>query len=280
MWNAKDVYYISDSTGILANNFGQALICQFPEISFHEEKFPFVLTVEEARKTLAYILKQSRGLRPLLFTTIMNPEVRKVFDSPEVELFDAFDYFLKRLETCLEAKALGVPGFSRQINNVAMAKRVEAIHYCLEHDDGVKPNEFDEADVIILGVSRAGKTPVSVYLATQMGLKAANFPLTTKYLTRKYRLPEGILRNTKRAVGLTTTPEMLRNVREKRYPDSSYAKLATCVEELEQADALFEKHKIPVVSSTKKSIEEIATQVSQELGLSKKPAALKAVNDL
>ncbi|HIJ90078.1 MAG: pyruvate, phosphate dikinase/phosphoenolpyruvate synthase regulator [Desulfobulbaceae bacterium] len=273
MWSSKDVYYISDSTGILATNLGQALICQFPEINFHEEKFPFVLNQEEAQKILTYILKKSSGRRPLIFSTIMTKDIRAVFDSPEVELFDAFEIFMSRLEGCLEAKALGVPGFSRHIDNLTMAKRVEAIHYCLEHDDGVNIHELDEAEVILLGVSRSGKTPVSVYLATQMGLKSANFPLTTEYLT-EYSLPEGIIRNRKRAIGLTTTPELLHNVREKRYADSNYAKRSTCMEEIHTAETIFHNHQIPIVSTAGKSIEEIATQVSQELGLSRKPASL------
>ena len=273
MWSSKDVYYISDSTGILATNLGQALICQFPEINFYEETFPFVLSVIEAKKTLAYILKQSTGRQPLIFSTIMDPKIRKIFDSPEVELFDAFAIFMDRLENCLEAKPLRVAGFSRHIDNMTMAKRVEAIHYCLEHDDGVKTDELDEADVILLGVSRAGKTPVSVYLATQMGLKAANFPLTSEYLNQ-YKLPEGVSNNKKRAVALTLRPELLSDIRQKRYPNSDYAKLITCIEELEQADRIYKKNKIPVITTSGKSIEEIATQVSQELGLSKKTANL------
>lgn len=273
MWSSKDVYYISDSTGILATNLGQALICQFPEINFHEEKFPFVLNREEAKKILDYILKKSAGRRPLIFSTIMTKEILAVFDSPEVELFDAFEIFMTRLEGCLEAKALGVPGFSRHIDNLTMAKRVEAIHYCLEHDDGVNTHELDEADVILLGVSRSGKTPVCVYLATQMGLKSANFPLTAEYL-REYTLPEEILKNRKRVIGLTTTPEVLHNVREKRYADSNYAKRSTCSEEIQTAETIFHNHQIPIVSTAGKSIEEVATQVSQELGLSRKPASL------
>ncbi|MBU4178003.1 MAG: pyruvate, water dikinase regulatory protein [Desulfurivibrionaceae bacterium] len=273
MWSSKDVYYISDSTGILATNLGQALICQFPEINFHEEKFPFVLNKEEAKKILDYILKKSSGRRPLIFSTIMTKEIRAVFDSPEVELFDAFEFFMTRLEDCLEAKALGVPGFSRHIDNLTMAKRVEAIHYCLEHDDGVNIHELDEAEVILLGVSRSGKTPVSVYLATQMGMKSANFPLTSEYLSA-YTLPEEIIKNRKRAIGLTTTPEVLHSVREKRYADSNYAKRSTCSEEIQTAETIFHNHQIPIVSTAGKSIEEVATQVSQELGLSKKPTSL------
>lgn len=273
MWKSKDIYYISDSTGILITNLGESLICQFPEINFHEEKFPYVKTVKDAQKTLDYILEQSRGRRPIIFSTIMDIEVRDVFRSPEVEFFDAFDYFLDPLESCLEAKALRVPGFLRLDDDVTRARRVEAIHYSLDHDDGTRENEFDQADVILLGVSRAGKTPVSVYLATQLGLKAANFPLTAEYLAR-LQMPPSILRNVKRAVALTTTPEMLHHMREKRYPKSTYAKLTTCIDELQQAEHIFRKHHVPMVSSAGKSIEEIATQVTQEIGLVKKPGSV------
>ncbi|MBU0674787.1 MAG: pyruvate, phosphate dikinase/phosphoenolpyruvate synthase regulator [Proteobacteria bacterium] len=271
MWKSKDIYYISDSTGILITNLGQSLICQFPEISFHEEKFPYVKTVKDAEKTLQYIHDKSLGRRPIIFSTIMNQDVRNVFRTPEIEFFDVFDFLLEPLETCLEAKALRVPGFSRHTDDVTMNRRVEAIHYCLDHDDGVRSDEFDDADVILLGVSRAGKTPVSVYLATQMGLKSANFPLTSEYLSN-FRLPDSVVRNRRRAIGLTTSPEILRGMREKRYPDSRYAKMATCTTELDQADQIFRQHHIPQVSTAGKSIEEIATQVAQELGLAKKPA--------
>ncbi len=273
MWNSKDVYYISDSTGILATNLGQALLCQFPEINFHEEHLPFIRTVEEARQALAYILESSGGRRPIVFSTIMDREIMAVFDVPEVEFFDAYELFLSRLEECLEARALRVPGFSRQADNVTMARRVEAIHFTLDHDDGVRPSEYDQAQVILLGVSRTGKTPASVYLATQLGLKVANFPLTGDTLARG-QLPEGVLGNLRRAVGLTTRPEVLQQVRRKRYPDSRYASLTTCIDEIEQAKRVFARYRLPVVDTAGKSIEEIATQVLQELGISKKPARL------
>ena len=269
MWNSKDIYYVSDSTGILSTNLGQSLLCQFPEIHFHEEQFPFIRSVKEARATLKYILKNSGGRSPIIFSTIMLPEVLKVFDTPEVELFDMYVAFLDRLERSLEVQPLRLPGFYRHTDNVSISKRVEAIHYTLEHDDGTKIDELDDADVILVGVSRSGKTPASVYLATQMGLKAANFPLTIEFLTQ-YSLPEAIKRNIKRTVGLTTSPEMLRKVREKRYAASNYAKLVTCLEELDQAKNIFLKNKIPVVNTEGKSIEETATQIMQEIGLSRK----------
>ncbi len=269
MWSSKDIYYISDSTGILVESLGQALTCQFPGISFHEETFPFIQTVHDAQKALEKIMANSAGLRPVIFSTIMDPEVRKVLDKPEVEFFDGFAFLLDRLEVCLEAKALRTPGFTHHQDNEKMNKRVEAIHYCLDHDDGTNPKEYDEAELIILGVSRAGKTPVSVYLATQMGIKSANFPLTSEYLSL-YSLPEHIKNNRSRAVGLTTSPELLHQMREKRYAGSTYAKLATCRQEVQQAQQIFLKYNIPYISSSGKSIEEIAAQICQEMGISRK----------
>ena len=269
MWSSKDVYYISDSTGILVTNLGQALICQFPGVNFNEEKFPFIRTVGEAKKTMTYILKRSGGRRPIIFSTILDPNIRAVFDSPEVEYFEMYGNFLDELETALETEAVREPGFARHPSDMEMNKRVEAIHYCLAHDDGTKVSEYDEADVILLGVSRAGKTPISVFLATQMGLKSANFPLTSEHLN-SYKLPEMIRQNKGRVVALTTSPEQLRSAREKRYPGSKYARHSTCVEELRQAEQIYMKGHIPVVSSAGKSIEETATQVMQELGISKK----------
>lgn len=276
MWNSKEVYYVSDSTGILVTNLGQALTCQFPEINFIEESFPFVRTVQDARKALRIILKQSGARRPLVFISIMDPRIRQIFDTPEVEFFDIFGSLLDDLESCLETKSLRVPGFSHHIDNSIMSRRVEAINYCIDHDDGTKTDEYREADVIILGVSRSGKTPVSVYLATQMGYKSANFPLTSEYLNQ-YRLPEAFNQQSvvRRSVGLTTSPQFLHTVREKRYAGSNYAKLSTCRQEIEQAEQTYLTYGIPTISSTGKSIEELATQICQELKLPKQKITLR-----
>lgn len=268
MWSSKDIYYISDSTGILVEYLGKALTCQFPEISFHEETIPYIRTVDQAQKALAQIMAKSSGLRPVIFSTIMDAEVRNIFDKPEVEFFDSFAFHLDRLEVCLEAKALRTPGFTHHQDNEKMNKRVEAIHFSLDHDDGINPNEYNEAELIILGVSRAGKTPVSVYLATHMGIKSANFPLTAEHLSL-YALPEHIINNRKRAIGLTTSPELLHQMREKRYGGSTYAKLSNCREEVQQAQQIFLNYNIPFISSAGKSIEEIAAQICQEMGLSR-----------
>lgn len=266
MWTSKYIYYVSDSTGILAETLGRALTCQFPAISFTEHTFPFITTVEEAQQTLEQILRESSGLRPVIFSTLMNPDVRDIFDHANVEFFDGFASHLNRLADCLEAKPLRVPGYTHHQEDTELDARVEAINYCMAHDDGSKPNEYDQADVIILGVSRAGKTPVSVYLATHMGIKTANFPLTTEYLST-YHLPDQIIKNKDRAVGLMATPEILHQIREKRYSNSNYAKISTCREEVQQAQQTFLKYNIPYISSSKKSIEEISAQICKELAI-------------
>ncbi|KAF0189041.1 MAG: hypothetical protein FD168_1260 [Desulfobulbaceae bacterium] len=269
MWKSKDVYYLSGSTGILAEDLGKALLCQFPEINFNEEKLPFIRTEKEAWEARELILKQSSGRHPLVFSTIMSPELIAILDAPEVELFNICENYLGRLAQLLEAEPLRESGFSRHLDDTHMAKRVSAIQYCINHDDGSATKDYDEAEVILLGVSRSGKTPISVYLATQLGIKTANYPLVCDDLNT-YSLPADIIRNKKRVIGLSTTPEILHHIREKRYKGSSYAKHATCVNELSQAHQIFLNYEIPVIMSDGRSIEETATQVAQELAIRKK----------
>ena len=269
MWSSKDVYYVSGSTGLLAEDVGKALLCQFQEISFNQEIIPFIKTKEAAEMAMEYILEQSGGVRPLIFCTMMDPEIKNIFDSTEVEFFDLFANLLDKLENCLEAKALRVPGYSRSIDDTALAKRVEAIHYSLEHDDGTRTREYDEAEVILLGVSRSGKTPVSVYLATHMGLKAANFPLTSEHLD-SYELPREIIRNRKKVIGLMTSPQLLHKIREQRYSGSTYAKLSTCSTEINQAKQIYMQYNIPLLETDGKSIEETAVQVTQIVNIPRK----------
>jgi hypothetical protein len=269
MWTSKDVYFVSGSTGLLAEDMGQALLCQFQEVSFNQKIIPFIKTITDAEKAMEYILENSGGRRPLVFSSLINEEIRQVFDSPEVEYFNIFCNMLEELEECLETTALRVTGYSRSTDNLSLMKRVEAIHYSMDHDDGTRTPEYDDAEVILVGVSRSGKTPVSVYIATHMGIKAANFPFTPELLD-SYELPADILRNRKKVVGLTTSPQLLHKMREKRYSDSKYAKMSTCTNELNQAQEIFMRYNIPSVGTNGKSIEETAVQVTQLVGISKR----------
>ncbi|MGD9949430.1 MAG: pyruvate, phosphate dikinase/phosphoenolpyruvate synthase regulator [Desulfobulbus sp.] len=265
----QDVYYVSGSTAILAEDMGKALLAQFQGIRFREEKIPFIYTSDDARKALAHILQQSEGNPPLVFCTIMDQETRDVFNCPQVKFFDIFLNTLELLEQALGATALREPGYSRHFTLSRMNKRVDAIHFSLEHDDGTRPAEYDEAEIILIGVSRSGKTPVSIYLATHMELKSANFPLTDDHL-HKHELPQEIVRNRKRAVGMTCSPQYLHTIREKRYAGSTYASLANCTRELQQAKQLYMRHNLKVINVEGRSIEEIAVQAIQAIGLNKK----------
>lgn len=270
MWHAKDVYYLSGNTGILAEDLGKALLCQFPEISFNTEKIPFIRTEEDAIKAIEIILSKSTGRFPIVISTVMNKALIEILDVPEVEFFNVCDKYLERLEDILEAKPIRISGTSRNLDDFTMGTRVSAIQYCIAHDDGSLIKDYDEAEVILLGVSRSGKTPISVYLATQMGIKAANYPLVAEDLNA-YRLPSAIIRNKARAIGLSTTPETLHFVREKRYKGSTYARKNTCANELNQANQIFLNYNIPIIVSDGRSIEETATQVAQQLSLKRLP---------
>ena len=276
MLNKKYIYYVSGCTGIVAMDVGKSLLSQFPETSFHEEKFPFIKNTSEAQKTINYIIEQSEREKPIIFSSLVNPEVREIFNRPEVELFDIYDVFLGRLENCLDDKPLLLPGCSRHVDDSGISKRAKAIDYCLEHDDGRKIVDYDKADVIMLGVSRSGKTPLSIYLATHLGLKVANYPLTEEILDI-YKLPTEINKNISKTVGLTSDHEILSTIRQERYPDSNYAKRSVCIQELRQAEQIYQKYKIPYINTSRKSIEELAAQILQEIGLYRKTSRLKKV---
>jgi len=270
MWHAKDVYYLSGNTGILAEDLGKALLCQFPEISFNTEKIPFIQCEDDARETVKHILSRSGGRAPLVFSTIMDKVLINILNRPEVEFFNVCDPYLEQLEGLLEAKPIRISGTARQLDNTTTARRVDAIQYCISHDDGSLLKDYDEAEVILLGVSRSGKTPISVYLATQMGIKAANYPLVVEDL-QSLSLPAAIVRNKHKTIGLTATAKNLHLVREERYSGSHYAELSNCSTELSQANQIFLRYDIAVITSYGKSIEETATQVSQKLSLQRFP---------
>jgi regulator of PEP synthase PpsR (kinase-PPPase family) len=279
MITTQDVYYVSGSTAILAEDMGKALLAQFQGIRFREEKIPFIHTPDDARNALEHILQQSGDSQPIVFCTIMDQETRDIFNCPKVKFFDIFLNTLELLERALDTKALREPGYSRHFTISKMDKRVDAIHFSLEHDDGTKPAEYDEAEIILIGVSRSGKTPVSIYLATHMELKAANFPLTSDHLD-KHELPREIVRNRKRAVGLTCSPNYLHNIREKRYAGSTYASMANCTRELQQAKQLYMRHNLKILNVEGRSIEELAVQAIQAIGLTKKHPQRSRARDI
>ncbi len=264
MKTTQKVYYLSGSTGILAKDMGKAILSQFPEVEFCEELIPFIRSESAARKAKERILCDAAGSRPLVLSTLLSKEFNDIFNVPEIYYTNIYDALLAKIETFLETKALWIAGASRNPDNTTMVRRVEAIHYCVDHDDGTGTNDYDKAEIILLGVSRSGKTPVSVYLATQLGIKTANYPLVKDDLDA-FRLPNTLIKNIKKVVGLSTSPKLLHKYREHRFAGSSYSSFETCSEEIQKASRLCMHYQIPIIIGDGKSIEEMAIQVMQEL---------------
>ena len=263
----RSVFFISDGTGITAETFGNAILAQFNLQSRHV-RLPFVDTVDKAHQAVRQInhTAELEGRKSIVFTTLVNMEVLKVIqEGCKGMLLDMFGTFVHPLETELGIKSHHRVGrFSDISKSKEYHDRIEAINYSLAHDDGQSHKNLEEADVILVGVSRSGKTPTSLYLAMQHGLKAANYPLIPEDFERR-QLPPALVPYKKKIFGLTISAERLSEIRSERRPDSRYASLQNCRHEVAEAEAMMRRAGIRWLSSTTKSIEEIATTILQEI---------------
>jgi regulator of PEP synthase PpsR (kinase-PPPase family) len=272
MPHRRSAFFVSDRTGLTAESLGYTLLTQFDMFDFKRETIPFVDTVEKAQAVAARIRDcASRDQhRPLVFSSIVNAEVREAVKVDCALCIDFFESFIDRIEHELHQKAaLSVGKAHGVVNEEKYDHRIEAVNYSLNHDDGVKPRGLDQADVILIGVSRSGKTPTSLYLALQYGIKAANYPLTPEDLGQD-GLPEMLLKHRQKLFGLTIEPMRLHQIRTERRRDSTYASLDNCRNEIARAETLFRQHNIPFIPATHKSIEEIAVTIMTQAGLARK----------
>jgi hypothetical protein len=268
----RTVFFISDGTGISAETLGHSLLTQFEDIAFTQAVLPFVDTVAKARECVARIeeAKARSGARPIVFCTLVNDEVRGALRAADALVLDFFEGFLGPLEAELGARSTHTVGRSHSAaNKKQYLDRIEAINFALAHDDGLGSQELGKADVVLVGVSRSGKTPTCLYLALQFGIKAANMPLTPDDFDRG-TLPSPLAPHLARLYGLTIAPERLAEIRNQRRPDSRYAKLENCRYEVEQAERLMRRFGVPSLDSTTRSIEEIATTILQEVKLERR----------
>jgi [pyruvate, water dikinase]-phosphate phosphotransferase / [pyruvate, water dikinase] kinase len=263
----RTVFFVSDGTGITAETFGNAILAQF-ENKFRHVRLPFTDSVDKAHQVKRQIEHafQVDGKRPIVFSTLVNEEVLKVLQSGhEYMLMDMFGTFVTPLEVELGIKSNHRIGrFSDASKSKSYNDRIDAIHYSLSHDDGQLHVDLESADVILVGVSRSGKTPTSLYLAMQYGLKAANYPLIPEDFDRK-ALPPALLPHLKKLFGLTILPERLSEIRNERRPNSTYASLINCRFEVKEAETMMRRAGIKWLSTTTKSIEEISTTILQEI---------------
>ena len=268
----RHVFMISDGTGITAETLGSSLITQFESIEFEKLTLPYIDTIEKAQATVERInaCYEDTGIKPLIFMTLINPELVQALRKAQAHVFDLFNTFLGPLEKELNAKSSYTVGRTHGVANLqSYSHRIEAVEFALEHDDGVKVRGYEKADIVLVGVSRCGKTPSCLYMALHFGVLAANYPFTEEDL-RSSALPESLKPFKSKLFGLTIDPERLQHIRTERLPNSQYSSAEQCRIEVTEVEMMYKHEGIPYLNSTRYSIEEIATKVVAIAGIKRK----------
>ena len=266
----RTAYFVSDRTGITAEMLGHSLLSQFEGLPFTEITLPYLDSPEKAAAAVVQINQRTvlDGVRPLVLSTLINPEIQAILSSANAMHLDCFNIFIAPLEAELGVHSSHTVGRSHRVD-VDYRRRIEAVSYTLEHDDGVSGKSNRQADITLVGVSRSGKTPTCLYLALQYGICAANYPFIPEDFGNM-QLP-GQLKNLRgKLFGLTIEPKRLHQIRSERKPDSEYASLKNCQYEVREAEALMRQEGIPYLDATNKSIEELATTVLQQAKLERR----------
>ena len=259
----RHAIFISDRTGLTAEGMGDALLNQFDNIEFKRLTYPFIDTPEKAERVVAEVNKITDGcnLRPIIFTSIVSEDIRHIIRNCNGLHLSFFDAFINKLEEELGTQAVLQVGRTHGIQNTERYDaRMEAVNFSLNHDDGVSAKDLADADVILMGVSRSGKTPTCLYLALQYGIRAANYPLTPDDLDST-DLPRMVKPFKSKIFGLTIDPARLHHIRTERRPNSQNASPENCRREVNEAESMFRQHRIPYTSTTHKSVEELAAGI-------------------
>ncbi|MDE2089617.1 MAG: kinase/pyrophosphorylase [Gammaproteobacteria bacterium] len=268
----RTVFFVSDRTGITAETLGHSLLTQFENIGFTQITLPFVDSVQKAISAVEQINRSAREqrARPIVFSTLIDPETRYLLAASNGVFFDFFDVFIGPLEKELQIKSSHTVGRSHGLGNASKYNvRMDAVGFSLGTDDGIGLQHYARADIILAGVSRSGKTPTCLYLALQFGIHAANYPLMEEDLA-DLRLSASLGPFRAKLFGLSIDPERLHQLRHERRPNSRYASLKQCQYEVNQAEALFRTENIAFVNTTTMSIEEIATTILHQSKLERR----------
>lgn len=261
------VYLISDSTGITAQALADSLLNQFQGINFDVVTFRHIDSPSRLADVCNLINDYANNSeqRPIVISTLVEGPMRVELQTANAHVFDVMGCYLTPLEEILHTQATPARGFTHgRREEDDYRQRMDAVNYVLRCDDGVSTQHYDRADMILVGVSRSGKTPTCLYLAMQYSLYAANYPLVTEDMDHLHA-PEILRKHRDKLYGLTISPERLAAIRQERRPDSQYATLAQCQHEIRQADNIFRELQIPVCDVTHLSVEEIATEILQHL---------------
>lgn len=263
----RTVFFVSESTGITAETLGQSLLSQFDGVDFEEVYMPYINTEARARALTVRMQEASErdGARPICVATMLDQQIGEILRSGHCFYIEVFEHFVAPLGAELGLAPSRQAGRSHAITKPSSyTKRIEAINFAMNNDDGVRPTNFRHADVILTGVSRSGKTPTCLYLAMHYGLRAANYPITEPDLERG-DLPADVREMRAKLFGLTIDAQRLHRIREERRPGSEYASPRRCQLELRVAGEMFKRLNIPVLNTTSQSIEEIAAQILRHM---------------
>jgi len=265
----RSVFFLSDGTAITAETLGHSLLTQFESIHFKENSCPFINSIEkaEAIKEQINLAKQTDGSPPLLFSTLMAPQIKDIISESDGFLIDFFETFTPQLEQELQTTSTHVIGRSHGMGNFSKyISRIDALNFTINNDDGGSIKHYDDAQIILIGVSRSGKTPACFYLSLRYGIRTANYPLAETDVDISY-IPKSLKKYRDKLFGLSISAERLHQIRSQRYPDSKYASLKQCKFEAQRAELIYRQEGIPFVNTTNMSVEEIAITILQEAGL-------------
>lgn len=264
----REVFFLSNRTAITVENLGHSIMAQFPDHDYQFHTLPYIdnmVRLEHAIHMIEMAVARA-GSPPIVFSTLLNPELNQRLHQIEALIIDPLEHFLPLISDYLHVSPQYALETHRRVNNQAYQSRINAIDFALKHDDGATTRGYDQAEVIMIGVSRSGKTPTSLYLALQFGLFAANYPITEEDMDSE-QLPKPIQAYKQRLFGLSIDAERLQQIRQERRPDSPYASLRQCRREIEAVERIMDKNRIPYINVASMSVEEIAASVVQLGGL-------------
>jgi regulator of PEP synthase PpsR (kinase-PPPase family) len=268
----RTVFFLSDQTGVTAETLGHSLLTQFDSHNFRQVTLPFIDNDDKAREAVKKINEAAinADARPIIFSTLVQDEFRSAVREANGLHLDIFDVFLEPLEEELQQKSTHTAGRAHGMSDIdSYMKRIEATNFALANDDGGITRDYEMADVILIGVSRSGKTPTCLYLALQYGVYAANFPLTDEEFDSGV-LPEFLNKSMSKLFGLTIAPTRLQQIRRERRALGQYSSAQQVRYELREAEKLFKKYGIPYVDTTEFSIEEIASRILDSTGVERR----------
>ena len=270
--NSHRIIYISDGTGITAETLGNSLLSQFPNCHFEIDIYPYIDTEDKAYEIRDKILNNKDDEKPIIISSLVDKRIREILSKSEIHFFDLFEQFIPPLSKCLNTTPSPEVGKVHSMSDSeSYAERIDAVNFSLACDDGLGIKHYKKADVILIGVSRSGKTPTSLYLALNFGILCANYPFIDDDLLR-LELPDSLIEHQDKLFGLTISSNRLSNIRQARRALSQYADLKQCEKEINYINKLYKRYNIPHLDTSERSIEEIATIIISTMHLKRHQA--------